>query len=123
MLARRYRLRRNKDFQSVYQRGKSYGGKFVVLYRLQHRSPSPSLSKMKLSRRFGFSVSSKVGKATVRNKIKRIFREICRRHKTQLLDGSDIILIARSKIKGIPFRLVEEDVIKLFKRAKLWTGG
>ncbi|MZP29669.1 ribonuclease P protein component [Heliobacterium undosum] len=118
MLARHYRLRRNEDFQKVYKRGKSYGGQYVVLYRFQPRLPdTPS------RRRFGFSVSSKVGKANVRNRVKRMLREICRRHGLRADDGSDIILIARSKIKGIPFRLVEQDVIKLFKRAKLGLGG
>ncbi|KAB2953925.1 ribonuclease P protein component [Heliorestis acidaminivorans] len=113
MLPRRYRLRRSKDFHAVYQRGNSFAGRYVVLYLL----------KGKGTQRFGFSVSSKVGKAVVRNKVKRQFREICRRYRSRLQNGRDVILIARQKIKGIPFSEVEKDVIKQFKRAKLWTGG
>ncbi|QGG46988.1 ribonuclease P protein component [Heliorestis convoluta] len=112
MLPRRYRLRRSKDFQTVYRRGNSVAGRYVVLYLL----------KGKGTQRFGFSVSSKVGKAVIRNKVKRQLREICRRYRPRLHQGRDVILIARQKIKGIPFREVEKDVIKLFKRAKLWMG-
>lgn len=115
MIPRICRMRKNKEFQTVYKRGRSYGGKFVVLYQFQNKGISQKLP------RFGYSVSSKVGKAVTRNLIKRWLREICRKNLPYLRTDYDIILIARQKIKGIPFALVEEDVVKLFKRARLYV--
>lgn len=122
LLPRHYRLRRSKDFQSVYRRGTSVAGRYVVLYRFHHNSLGTHPKGELRGKRFGFSVSSKVGKAIVRNRVKRILREICRRHIYRIKADCDIILIARQKIKGIPFNQVEEDVVKLLKRARLWTG-
>ncbi|MCW2278281.1 ribonuclease P protein component [Heliophilum fasciatum] len=128
LLPRTFRLRRNQDFQKVYQRGQSIGGRYVVLYRLHHQGTAIS-SKVKdkigfspaLGQRFGFSVSSKVGNAVTRNYIKRVFRAICRRHAPHIAKNHDIILIARHKIKGIHFEQVEQDIVRLLKRGKLWV--
>ncbi|MDD2421015.1 MAG: ribonuclease P protein component [Heliobacteriaceae bacterium] len=120
MLPRRCRLRRSKDFSLVYRQGKAFAGRYVVLYRFCANQRSGKVNKGK---RIGFSVSSKVGKAVIRNRVKRILRAVCRGHFTAIKDGCDIILIARKKIKGIPFYQVEQDVIRLFKKSGLWTGG
>lgn len=128
VLPRNMRLRRTKDFQKVYQRGRSIGGRYVVLYRWSSnidRSTKDDirLEEKNIDQRFGFSVSAKVGKAVDRNHIKRMFRSVCRQYASRIARNHDIILIARHKIKGIPFALVEEDIVRLLKRAKLWTEG
>lgn len=111
MLNRQYRLTRNRDFQEVYSRGRSYVGSYLVLYvkrnELNHT-------------RFGFSVSKKIGKAVVRNQIKRKLREACRVNLARFAQGYDLIFVARKKIKGISYHLVEKEIEKLCLKAGLW---
>jgi hypothetical protein len=52
-LGRRFSLGRNKHFQYVYRRGKSFPGKLMVLVYLKARDV-----------KVGFSVSAKVGNST-----------------------------------------------------------
>ncbi|MEE0777343.1 MAG: ribonuclease P protein component, partial [Bacillota bacterium] len=56
------RLKKRKDFTKTYKRGKSANGRSVILcYR---KTTKPYF-------RIGFTVSKKVGKAVVRNKVRR----------------------------------------------------
>ena len=70
MLAREARLKKNKDFEQIFKKGKSVKGDFLLL----------KIVKNKLNKnRFAAIVSQKVSKkAIIRNKIRRRIAEIIR---------------------------------------------
>ena len=70
MLPKPNRLRRRRDFAAVYSRKKAWSNAFLVLNVRWFAGGE--------TRRIGFSVSKKVGKAHDRNGVKRRLREICR---------------------------------------------
>lgn len=80
------RLRKRAEFLKL-SRGsaKLQSASFVVLTRSNNHSES----------RLGVTVSSKVGNAVVRNRVKRRVREYFRRHRTELPKCADILIIAR----------------------------
>ena len=67
-----------------------------------------------------FVVSRRLGKAVVRNRIKRRLREIARQLKIK--SGWDIILIARVSAAESDYRSLEKSVRKLLLRAGLISG-
>jgi len=67
--------------------------------------------------RFGFSVSKRVGKAVVRNRVKRLLRECVQQ--TPCKPGWDVVFIARSTASRADFHQLEEAVEELTWRAKL----
>ena len=105
--ARRFRLGDNKNYRYVYRRGKSYPSRNLVLIYLKGRE-----------QRFGFSVSSKVGNAVTRNRIRRCLREDVRRMRTQLKCGK-YIFIARPALKTVPHEELTRELRSLLARAKL----
>lgn len=111
MLQRRYRLTGKRQFQAVYGRGRSYVGNYLVLYVKENQLDHT---------RIGFAVSKKIGKAVVRNQVKRKLREVCRLNLDRFAKGYDIIFVARRKIKGINYHLVEQEIEKLCLKAGLW---
>jgi|SRR5947209_19807155 len=86
MLPKGHRLTRSRDFARARRFGRSASSPLVALYVLPVRSPDT---------RVGFSVSKKVGKATVRNRVKRRMREAVRHQLPRLRPGQDLVFIAR----------------------------
>jgi ribonuclease P protein component len=86
MLPKQHRLTRSQDFARVRRRGRSAGSPLLVVYSLPVRTREI---------RVGFSVSKKVGKAVLRNRVKRRMREAMRSQLPSLRSGQDLVLIAR----------------------------
>ena len=104
---RRYRLGANRNYRYVYRKGKSYPSRSLVLVYLKGKEL-----------RIGFSVSSKVGNAVARNRIRRILREDVRRMRGRLKCGK-YILVARTSIVHVPHMEITQEVRSLLARAKL----
>ncbi len=83
------RIRKRKDFLSLYKKGKRYRGKY---FNLIYFSNDFCFSRMAVI------VSKKVGNAVKRNKIKRQMRTLFRRNKSLLKTPLDIIIIAKKEI-------------------------
>jgi len=105
--ARRYRLGSNRNYRYVYRRGKSYPSRNLVLIYLKGKE-----------QRFGFSISSKVGNAVTRNRIRRYMREDVRRMRTELKCGK-YIFIARPALKTVPHEELTREMKEVLIRAKL----
>ena len=67
--------------------------------------------------RFGFVVGRRVGKAVVRNKIKRSLREIARHSPVE--DGWDLVVIARKGSCSADFATLTRSLAALLKRARV----
>ena len=105
--ARRFRLGDNKNYRYVYRRGKSYPSRNLVLIYLKGKE-----------QRFGFSVSSKVGNAVTRNRIRRFMREDVRKMRTSLKCGK-YIFVARPALKSVPHAELTLEMQSLLARARL----
>ncbi len=110
MLKKKWRLRDNKDFRRIYRAGKAVPGKYLVVFKKEN-----GIGRT----RFGFSVSKKVGNAVVRNRRKRLLREISRKNQASIRQGYDIIVIARAVGKDLSFVELEKDYLKLLKKGGL----
>ena len=80
-------LKKNRDFQQVYQKGRSFANRMLVMYVVPTGGD-------KLSR-IGISVSRKVGNSVVRHRVCRSIREIFRLNRHRLRTGTNIVVVAR----------------------------
>ena len=101
-------LTKPAQYALVYGKGSTLVGDLLVMKALPN---GLTLSK------YGISVSKRVGKAVVRNRVKRLLREILR--VTQLKSGWDIILIARPAAGRADYLSLEKSVSDLLSRARL----
>jgi ribonuclease P protein component len=105
-------LTKKAQFGLVYDEGSSWIGKLVVMKALPNG--------LDLSR-YGFLVSRRVGKAVVRNRVRRLLREVLRQ--TPLQPGWDIIFIARSPAARANYMSLRESVRGLLFRSGLLMVG
>ena len=102
------RLRRRADFAAAYQRGKAWSNELLALRVLPNGLPHS---------RFGFAVGKRVGKAVVRNRVKRRLREAVRAYRPA--GGCDVVVIARPAAAGAEFARLSAALRSLFARAHL----
>lgn len=82
-------LKLNKDFKRLYYRGKFKASPMLVTYVMKARGKQC---------RMGITVSKKIGKAVVRNRVRRIIKAAYRELEPQAgLAGYDVVFVARSK--------------------------
>lgn len=103
-------LAKNKEFSKVFNQGKSVADKLLVLYVVPNN---------KEITRFGYSVGKKVGNAVVRNRFKRILREVRRRNNSLIKEGFDCVVIARPRILGETYWEIEKSFKKLTEKSRI----
>lgn len=99
------------QYDSVFRSGSNRANKELVIRVLPNN--------LEYSR-FGIIVSRRVGKAVVRNRIKRLIREVIR--KTALKPGYDIVFIARLPSAEAKYSQIEESIKDLLLNAGLIAG-
>lgn len=109
-MKRRYRVREDRRFREIRRAGRSVSNDLLALCALANDLPYS---------RFGFAVSSRIGNAVVRNRIKRRLREIMRLRMATVRPGCDIILIARKPIRSAEYHQLETACARLLRRAQL----
>jgi ribonuclease P protein component len=107
---RSFSLHRGADFQRVWDEGKSFSHPRVILRVCANGMESC---------RFGFVAGKKIGKATARNRAKRLMREAVRQRLPMIVPGWDLILIARSGAAGSEFKETDSAVESVLRRASL----
>ncbi len=110
-MRKQHRLTKNKDFISVYKKGKSTANRFFVLYIAKKAESEPF--------RLGVSISKKVGNAVVRNRIKRLVKAVFLDLDKQLPSGYDFIIIARNAAASLDFAQTQESLLHILKKAKV----
>ncbi|MGE3538171.1 MAG: ribonuclease P protein component [Candidatus Tectimicrobiota bacterium] len=103
------RLHCPRAYQQVFTQGEKLVGPLFVLYVLPTSEPHS---------RLGLAVSKRLGKAVVRNRIKRCLRETFRRHKAAFVVPCDVVIVARHGAVGAPYMAYVQQLLALLRRCK-----
>lgn len=103
-------INRNGQFLRIYKKGSSLAGKYLVLYYRKNRKKGNGL---------GITVTKKIGKAVVRNRIRRLVKENYRLMEESIDMGYDIIFVARMKARYADFYTIQKAMEQLLKQAGL----
>ena len=106
-------LKKNRDFKSLYRSGKSSVNPYLVIYCRKNRRQIS---------RLGISVSTKVGKAVRRNRVRRLIREAYRLSEDRLAPGYDIVVVARVRAAGADFGQIQSALMELCGKCGLVRG-
>ncbi len=107
-------LKKNSDFRNVYENGKSYANKYLIMYVLENN---------KNVNRLGISASRKVGNSVVRHRFTRLVRESYRLHENIFNSGLDIVVVARKSAASIRYFEIERAILHLSKLHHILKEG
>lgn len=106
-MEKRFRLRKNYQFNYVYKNGKSVGdGRLTVVF-CKNKNGQPKI---------GFSIGKKYGKAVKRNRIKRQLKEIINARYALLDSRYNYIFIPRAADTPPKFSELASSADELIKR-------
>lgn len=110
MIKKENRLKKRKQFAYLFKNGNHTGDEFVSLVYLKLKTKNFKV---------GYSVSKKVGKAVIRNKVKRRLKECVLSFSNQIKNEFYIIVVAKPKILDLKFDDMKEKLKTQFKKAGL----
>ena len=110
MLKRINRLKKRYQFNYVYKSGEHFSGEHMVLYLVSSKTKNIKV---------GLAVTKKVGKAVVRNRVRRQLREIIKKQVPSLKQNYNLIVVARDNITSASFENLTNEFLKLIKKANL----
>ncbi|HAA08306.1 MAG: ribonuclease P protein component [Syntrophomonadaceae bacterium] len=110
MLGREFRITSAQEYNNIYRFGKKIPGRFMVLYYLRNNLGY---------NRYGFVTSAKVGKAVVRNRIKRQLREMVRQMNPSIKPGYDLVLVVRHHAGSADYQQLEKDLRMVLKKGQM----
>ena len=105
-MKKEYRVKKNEDFSRIIKRKQSMANRTFIIYYLKNDIGHA---------RIGISVSKKLGKAVIRNKIKRQVRMIIK-ETINLDDNYDYIVIVRNKFLDLDFTSNLKEFKYLYKK-------
>ena len=100
-------LKLNHIFQRLYHT-RGFADANLVLYVRKNRTGC---------NRVGITVGKKLGKAHIRNRIRRRVREVYRLNEDRFQPGWDIVVVARSRAAEAPFDKLTQSYLSLAKKA------
>lgn len=107
-------LKENHLFRRAYNRGKSAADSRLALYIRRNGGKT---------NRLGLTVSTKVGCAVVRNRVRRRLREIYRLSEAGINTGYDVVVVARVRAASSTYRQLERSFANLADRLGLLRQG
>ena len=103
-------LKKNEDFNKVFDEKKSCANKYLILY---YRENELDVNRL------GIQVSKKVGNSVVRHRLTRLIRESFRLNENSFKHGIDLVVIARGDAKGKTYKEIEDALLHLGKQSRI----
>ena len=108
-------LKNTAQFARVYENGKAFGSKLLVLYVCDSEED-------RKEGRLGISVSKKVGNSVVRHRIRRLIKESFRLHQSEWA-ARDYVVVARKEAAGKSYEEIEEALFFLGRKSNTLVKG
>jgi len=109
MLSQENRLKKRKEFAYLYNHGQAKHSTNITLVYLPTKFRTVKI---------GFSVAKKIGKAHIRNRVKRVLRACVREFVKDLPDNFNLVFIAKSGIENLNYSQVRSEVEYVLTKAE-----
>ena len=105
-MEKEYRIKKNQDIELILKEKKSVGNKNYIIYKRKSEA---------FHFRLAMSVSKKIGNAVVRNRQKRLIKQVFLEEKKNILPY-DLFVVARINCTNLEYNEVKREIIYLLKK-------
>lgn len=102
-------IKKDKKFKYIYTNGRSFANKKLVMYYIKNNE-----EKLQI----GISISKKVGKSVVRNRLRRLIKENIRLSEN-IKNGYSIIFLARVGADDLNFDTMKSSMNHILRKCEL----
>ena len=103
-------IKLNREFRRLYHRGENRANGFLVIYFCKNRAGK---------NRLGITVSTKIGNAVTRNRVRRRIKEAYRLNESFFKIGFDIVIVARVRAAHSSFFEIQNALLQLISKSGL----
>ena len=107
-MKKEYRIKKSKEIEDVLKNKKYAANPYFSIYIKENNENHHF--------RYAISVNKKIGKAVIRNRIKRQVRSIL--SQIEIKENIDLFIIVRSKILDIDFNEMNKQILYLLRKQK-----
>ena len=100
-------IKDQKLFNNIIRNGKFIKNNFFVIYNIRKENDQIN---------YGIAVSNKLGKAVVRNKLKRQTRAIIDNNRNLFKNGHNYIIMIRKGSVGVEYQILERALVELLEK-------
>ncbi len=100
-------IKDQKLFNNIIRNGKFIKNNFFVIYNIRKENDQIN---------YGIAVSNKLGKAVVRNKLKRQTRAIIDNHRNLFKNGHNYIIMIRKGSVGAEYKDLDRALVELLEK-------
>lgn len=102
-------IKSDRNFRQIYKNGKSFANRNLVIYYIKNDTDDVKI---------GISISKKVGKAVIRNRLRRILKENLRQMK-DIKQGYSIIFLVRVGSCSLTYKDMKGSIKHVLKKCSL----
>ena len=113
-MKKQYRVKKNSEIELILKEKKYSSNLYFSVYKRENKET--------INFRYAISVGKKIGKANIRNKIKRQITNIIDNLDIDLTRNIDVFIIVREKILDIDFETMKKELKYLFQKQKIIKG-
>lgn len=112
------RINLDRDVERVLHEGRRVNEDFITLFWLKREIP-PSENRQHFSQRLAIRISSRVGDAVFRNRLKRLIREVFRHERSHWENNIDVVMIVKpaENLKKMDYGVLRETVMSCCRKA------
>ncbi len=109
-MKKKYIIKKNYYIHKIILEKNSVANKYFIVYKKNNNMEHF---------RFVVSIGKKVGKAVVRNKIKRQIKAIIYLKKREINEKYDILIIVRPSVNGLKYQEIQKHLMKVLRKANI----
>ena len=109
-MQKEYRIKKNEEIEKILKGKNSVGNRNYIIYIQKNHETNHF--------RLGMSVSKKLGNAVVRNRQKRLIKQVFSKLREEILPY-DIFVIAKNNSTSLEYLEIENSIISLLNKANV----